>query len=79
MTYVAGTPKIYGSRVGCACGIPARYSYARRVLVGAPLWKILAAGEWRSPAFLDYLDVHKMEVDLVLQGHLDEESESDVG
>ena len=29
---------------------------------GVPLWKILAAGEWKSPAFLEYLDVHKMEV-----------------
>ncbi len=44
---------------------------------GAPLWKILAAGEWRSPAFLDYLDVHRMEVELVLQGCLDEESDCD--
>ena len=44
---------------------------------GAPLWKILAAGEWRSPAFLEYLDVRKMEVDMVMQGCLDEESDSD--
>ena len=42
---------------------------------GAPLWKILAAGEWRSPAFLAYLDIHKMEVETVLQGCLDEESD----
>ena len=40
---------------------------------GAPVWKILAAGEWRSPALLSYLDVHKMEVEMVLQGCLDEE------
>ena len=26
---------------------------------GAPLWTILAAGEWKSPAFLQYLDAHK--------------------
>ena len=45
---------------------------------GGPLWKILAAGEWRSPAFLDYLDIHKMEVEMVLQGCLDEESDCDV-
>jgi hypothetical protein len=44
---------------------------------GAPLWKILAAGEWRSPAFLEYLDVHKMEVEMVLNGCLDEESDCD--
>ena len=48
---------------------------ARDAHAGAPLWKILAAGEWRSPAFLDYLDVHKMEVEMVLQGCLDEESD----
>ena len=48
-------------------------------VAGAPLWKILAAGEWRSPAFLDYLDVHRMEVELVLQGCLDEESDCDDG
>jgi len=45
---------------------------------GAPLWKILAAGEWRSPAFMQYLDIHKIEVELVLQGCLDEESDCDV-
>ena len=44
---------------------------------GAPLWKILAAGEWRSPAFLEYLDVHRMEVEMVLNGCLDEESDCD--
>lgn len=47
--------------------------------IGAPLWKILAAGEWRSPAFLEYLDMHRLETDLVLQGCLDEESDCDVG
>ena len=41
------------------------------------VWKILAAGEWRSPAFLDYLDVHRMEIEMVLHGHLDEESDCD--
>ena len=46
-------------------------------LRGAPLWKILAAGEWRSPAFLDYLDAHRMEIEMVLQGCLDEESDCD--
>ena len=45
--------------------------------LGAPLWKIPAAGEWRSPAFLEYLDVHKMEIEQVLQGCLDEESDCD--
>ena len=45
---------------------------------GAPLWKILAAGEWRSPAFLSYLDVHRLEIEMVMQGCLDEESDCDV-
>ena len=36
-------------------------------LAGAPLWKILAAGEWRSPAFLEYMDIHRLENDVVVQ------------
>ena len=61
---------------------PLRYSPLLNIsgalnCVGAPLWKILAAGEWRSPAFLQYLDVHRLEVELVLQGCLDEESDCD--
>ena len=28
---------------------------------GARLWEILQAGEWRSPAFLAYLKLHKVE------------------
>ena len=44
---------------------------------GAPLWQILAAGEWRSPAFLEYMDLHRMEAQLVLDGCMDEEPESD--
>ena len=47
------------------------------VFAGAPLWKILAAGEWRSPTFLAYVDQHRMEMDMVLQGYLDEESDDD--
>ena len=27
-------------------------------LSGAPLWEFLSAGEWKSPAFLQYLDLH---------------------
>ena len=34
---------------------------------GAPLWVILAAGEWKSPAFLAYLDLHRLETDMVIQ------------
>ena len=46
------------------------------VASGAPLWEILGAGEWRSPAFLQYLNLHKLEESLVMQAHL-EESDSD--
>jgi len=41
-------------------------------LSGAPLWQILEAGEWRSPAFLTYLDMFRLETDLVVQAHLAE-------
>jgi hypothetical protein len=45
---------------------------------GAPLWEILQAGEWRSPAFLQYLDLHRLDQDLVVQAHMDEDSDDDV-
>lgn len=38
----------------------------------APLQQILAAGEWRSPAFMSYMDLEQLERDAVLQAHLDE-------
>ena len=47
-------------------------------LSGAPLWEILQAGEWSSPAFLKYLDLHCLDRDLVVQAHAGEsDSESD--
>ena len=46
------------------------------IVSGAPLHTILSAGEWKSPAFLDYLDVHRLERDLVITAHC-EESDSD--
>ena len=54
----------------CSCGM-------YNCFVGAPLWQILAAGEWKSPAFLLYLDMHSLERDLVIQSHVDE-SEDEV-
>ena len=39
---------------------------------GAPLWKILQAGERRSPAFLKYFDLHRLETDVVVQARIDE-------
>ena len=44
---------------------------------GAPLWEILEAGEWSSPAFLKYLDLHRLDAELVVQAHLDESDGSD--
>ena len=39
---------------------------------GATLYEILAAGEWRSPAFLKYIDLAQLETDMVIQAHVDE-------
>ena len=39
---------------------------------GASLKTILAAAEWRSPAFLAYLDLVSLETDFVVQAHADE-------
>ena len=44
---------------------------------GASLKEILAAGEWRSPAFLQYLDLDQLECDAVIEAHQDESSDSD--
>ena len=48
-------------------------------LSGVPLYVILAAGDWKSPAFLAYLDKYRLERDLVQQAHLEEAmDESDI-
>ena len=52
-------------------------SVLRRCMLGAPLWEILAAGEWRSPAFMKYLDLHRLETDVVVQAHMDESDDED--
>ena len=44
---------------------------------GANLGEILRAGQWRSPAFLQYLDLEELERDAVLEAHLDESSSED--
>ena len=46
-------------------------------LSGATLYEILMAGEWRSPAFLKYLDVMELESAAVVEAHLEEESDED--
>ena len=44
---------------------------------GANLATILAAGEWRSPAFLQYLDKEELENQAVQQVHLDAHLDED--
>ena len=55
-----------------------RRGHARDLQVrGASLMEILRAGEWRSPAFLNYLDLEELERDAVVEAHLGESSDSD--
>ena len=44
---------------------------------GASLVEILQAGQWRNPAFLQYLDVQELECAAVLAAHLNESSDDD--
>ena len=44
---------------------------------GATLYQILAAGEWKSAAFLEYMDKAKLESDLLDQAHLGDCLDSD--
>ncbi len=44
---------------------------------GARIGEILAAGQWRSPRFLEYLDKQELEDEAVLEAHLEEESDDD--
>ena len=44
---------------------------------GATLKEILNAGQWRSPRFLEYLDVDSLENDVVLSARRDESSDED--
>lgn len=46
---------------------------------GSNLHQILSAGEWRSPAFLQYLNLEELEADAVLEAHIDESSSEDEG
>ena len=41
------------------------------------MWEILDAGEWKSAAFVAYLDKHALERDLVEQAHLENVLDSD--
>ena len=44
---------------------------------GSSLLEILHAGEWRSAAFLDYLDKDELECDGTLEAHLNESSDDE--
>ena len=46
-------------------------------LSGAPLAEILKAGDWRSSAFLDYLDRARMETELIIEAHLPASSDDE--
>ena len=46
-------------------------------VAGATLYQILAAGEWKSAAFLEYMDKAKLESDLLDQAHLGDCLDSD--
>ena len=71
-----GTPWICSVQVGGMCSsalVMEAWVYAS----GAPLWEILAAGEWSSPAFLKYLDLHRLDTELVVQAHACESDSDD--
>ena len=44
---------------------------------GSTLRDILLAGDWRSPAFMQYLDAEQLEDDAVLEAHEAESSEEE--
>ena len=42
---------------------------------GATLKEILGAGQWRSPRFLEYLDLDALNTEVVVSAHRDESSD----
>ena len=46
-------------------------------LGGATLGEILRAGDWRSPAFLAYLDAEQLERDRTVEAHLVDSSDDE--
>ena len=46
-------------------------------LNGATLGEILRAGDWKSPAFLQYLDQEQLEVDRIVEAHLVDSSDGE--
>jgi hypothetical protein len=53
------------------CSRSFRRGHARDLVDrGARIGEILAAGQWRSAAFLEYMDHEKLECDAVIEAHL---------
>lgn len=46
---------------------------------GASLAQILSAGQWKSPAFLQYVDLDELEKGAVIEAHMEESSSDDDG
>ena len=46
---------------------------------GASLAQILSAGQWKSPAFLQYVNLDDLERDAVVEAHMEESSSDDEG
>ena len=44
---------------------------------GCRLNDILAAGQWRSPAFFAYINIEELERDAVIEAHVNESSSED--
>ena len=57
-----------------------RRGHAKDLLAaGATLYEILAAGEWKPPAFLKYQDLKELHRDVVVEAHMAESSEEEGG
>ena len=56
----------------------ARGCWSSSHVAGASLAVILSAGEWKSPAFLAYIDQAKLETDVVVAAHVDDSDDDDV-
>lgn len=71
-----------------SCGVPDAASFSSKVFRrghardmvqrGSRIAEILAAGQWRSPQFMKYLDIQELESATVLEAALADESASDV-
>ena len=77
MTSAEDTQWTFSSQAGQLYKYPHSVPLFVQFATGAPLHEILAAGEWRSPAFLEYLDRHALERDMVDQSHMIDVLESD--